>query len=175
MKELSATLFGLLLGLAGALVYANWHFATKSEVASLDDQIRHAVPKEAIVPMLGLQKGSGDSSYPCPDGWVEVDDLRGKFIVGADGSREIFRYENPKMIGEEAVVLAESDIPPHAHTDKHYKMDGGRGNYIGSGNANGISMVTDIMRPDGQATAHNNLPPYTPVIFCRQNGPTPSS
>lgn len=62
-----------------------------------------------------------ETRNPCPQGWSELIEARGRFIIGAgtyqtDGSDKTSIYQPFNSRGKKEVILEESQMPVHSHT-----------------------------------------------------------
>lgn len=130
-----------------------------------------------------------DMENGCPSGWTDIgkeDPVRfaGRTLVAVgpavgdrrqpgEGTRaRVYGAEG----GQEAVVLEERQMPVHHHPMRIYRQSAGgedtleprqfsaetprddRGGILGEG-----------VGPAGKGEAHNNMPPYIALYFCRKN------
>lgn len=86
----------------------------------------------------------------CPDGWVPFANANGRMIVGADGAT----YNRGNTGGAETVTLSLSTVGAVARTTDLSTL--------------GTSGTT-LMESTGAATAHNNMPPYLALLYCRKS------
>lgn len=105
----------------------------------------------------------------CPAGWSPFEPARNRFIVGA-GSEHAYRSTG----GASTVVLEQPHLPPHRHQIETFEW----GMSI---NANGAAQRLDMddgppwnglsgrltTTATGQGEAHENLPPFVAMSFCR--------
>jgi len=143
-----------------------------------------AIPKNAVLAFDRTERDGG----ACPEGWSLFRPAGGRFIVGAgqhdnkdaNGKSLTFRpaYSSgvDKAIGgEEEHVLTMAEMPRHSHRSGLYTGDRWlnpnspgtslRMQYAHDGTGNPY-FSTDAV---GEGRAHNNMPPFVALYFCRKN------
>lgn len=127
----------------------------------------------------------------CPSlGWRPFTEANGRFLVGAgeptdpkhgtwqqqlpsgnlSQPRDLTTYVLGRSGGEETHLLSEAEMPSHSHRGKN----GSAVNSTGGNNLHpwGSSIVkpqvTVAVEHTGGGEAHNNIPPYYPLNFCRR-------
>ena len=113
------------------------------------------------------------SDAPCAslgEGWTRYSVADGRFLLGASD-----RFQAGSTGGEEAVTLSLSQAPPHSHVINTYEW----GHTV---NGNGQPSRIDVddgppwsglrgflgTNTVGSGQAHNNMPPYLTVRFCKR-------
>ncbi len=153
--------------------------AQNPEFRSLIAAAIQPIPRYAVVAF--------DSGTGCPDGWTEVENLRGRFIVGAGQNEDQRLSERPygQPGGEEEVTLTTAELPSHEHGNAGglnvaYLPNGGLTlnlSPVGSGNPGwgfyplhlgpwqaGVGPA--LMETAGSGEDHNNMPPYIALYWC---------
>ena len=123
----------------------------------------------------------------CPPGWSPFKEAAGRLIVGAGvhpegGNKDrngvpLNRYEiafinrkpNYTTGGEKANTLTIQEMPVHGHAYKSPKKDGG--GYRGGGQSkwNLDNVERRSTETEGRGQAHNNMPPYIALYFCKKD------
>lgn len=116
-----------------------------------------------------------DDPLGCPEGWVEFTDAAGRMIIGQGGGNQ---DENGEDLtgrkyrahgGEERVKLTTTEMPRHDHSLGG--VFGGKTNGpLGTGHtlAGGHDWLKETGATGG-GRAHNNMPPYIALYFCKKN------
>lgn len=118
----------------------------------------------------------------CPNGWEPFESrsglsLAGRTIVGAGaGERdELDRPLTSRSVGdwggEERHVLQERSMPRHTHNYTVYFRNGQRGSggtAIGAAASDGDNR-TYTSSPTGGGEAHNNMPPFLVLLYCKKS------
>ncbi|MEL4894842.1 phage tail protein [Crocosphaera sp. Alani8] len=125
------------------------------------------IPEGAILP-FDLEE--------CPETWSPFDKVEGRFILGYGDSDDNLTPRNNlgEIGGVEKHQLTTSEIPSHSHSyyDYHYSDSAtGSDDYEtpsgdGQGNITGNKRVTSSQ---GGGAAHENMPPYIVLLYCRKN------
>lgn len=132
------------------------------------------------------------STKQCSDlalGWAPYEHGEGRFLLGA-GKGPLKEYIGPgEKKGEEEVVLTTPQIPSHRHGGTGLEAwrvafgapergipnvgetGWGLGFVMNSGDVNPDFRGPQLMAPEGGGQAHNNMPPYIAVYFCKYEGP----
>lgn len=106
------------------------------------------------------------SEVPCIDqgeGWQLYAPADGRFIIGAGG-----RYELGRTGGAETVTLSLNHIPPHSHAQRigQHAISGERVIAWNLSNVGGPHVGSHTAKSGG-GTAHENMPPYVAMYFCK--------
>jgi hypothetical protein len=114
----------------------------------------------------------------CPPGWTYFNPTGGRFIVGAGehtntGLREYPSYveDNTQAIGgEQEHVLLEEEMPSH----DHQQVWGQGGGTLGAAHGESVrdfpgKAVPQSTLKKGGGKAHNNMPPYVALYFCKKD------
>ena len=130
----------------------------------------------------------------CPGGWSSFKEAGGRFIVGAgehlEGgnkdqiNRTLSTYEisyvqgEPKYQtgGEEKHQLIEDEMPEHNHSLGRFRGEQNdflAGSTAGFGIASNFNNRVEVaeskaISDTGKSQAHNNMPPYIALYFCRK-------
>lgn len=182
-----------LMGIAGAFIYvavvrpvhfkfANLEFGT---VQQADLSLSRAVV--AFANTVDVD----DRVNQCPDGWTPFEEGRGRFLMGAGipthSKYRTWRAENiPESAemqltgrspmehgGEETHLLSVPEMPTHTHEFDGQSITRGGNHGTGRTLAVGDAANHGEYKPDGEnakvggSNAHNNLPPYIALYFCR--------
>lgn len=124
------------------------------------------VPLGAVV-AFDLQSG-------CPDGWTEFERARGRMLLGANPNKTYGYVERPfgSDGGAETHTLDFDEMPNHDHTylrsvGEEPRAAGKNATYVlvDSAQGRGKEKVDD----GGGADAHNNIPPYVALYFCKKD------
>lgn len=162
--------------------------AALSRIESLEAELapfRNA--KGAVVAFERSERSGG----ACPTGWSLFREAGGRMIVGAgqhsnQGLRTYPSYlDNPNgaIGGEERVQLKAIELPNHRHNiyQGDYpslpgaKKDGSGTNVLTQVSPTAGTYTKTTERPDGTIiaeganNAHNNMPPYIALYFCKKN------
>lgn len=161
---------------------------TKSDVARLIEDVGNAgadIPRGAVI---AFDRDDLDADS-CPPGWEPFTMARGRTIVGAgDPAAAPAKFgfdENGIALthrvhrqhgGEEAHVLSAAALPEHAHElaenfagvlsrianggDKGFQWKEGVDEF-------GYSVRSGTV---GEGAAHNNMPPFIALYFCKKGG-----
>ncbi len=106
----------------------------------------------------------------CPEGWSPFEAAKDRFILGAGGKHPVVGDTG----GEEEVTLTEAEMPAHGHSvlwtngdsislnrgTNAYRLPFTRDGSVGN------NMITDS---SGGGRAHNNMPPWIALYFCRKD------
>ena len=134
-----------------------------------------------------------DLPNSCPGGWSQMQDLDGRVIVGAQAVRTAaFGYR--AIGGEEEHTLTVDEMPSHMHDVGSLTIEG-NSNYIHRA-GEGITVLAGLpykfglfsspetgvanfgshthpivgeVAPTGGVSAHNNMPPYIALYFCKKD------
>lgn len=153
---------------------------------NLDEKLiaRLEFPADAVVAFAKARpRGmapNGPTDDPCPQGWTRYQDADGRFIIGVGPDDSPF-----KEGGAREHVLAPIELPGHQH---NIVVSGAQTNRLvdssrfdsGSGNSPTVhdqgkrhpyaSPQTLTTESTGGNAAHNNLPPYIALYFCKKSG-----
>ncbi|MEP3602741.1 MAG: hypothetical protein ABJN26_22665 [Stappiaceae bacterium] len=136
------------------------------------------IPRGAVVAFDGgeYEKTSSERlSSGCPAGWVRFVQAEGRFVVGSDSYLsfgETGKYELRKTGGSETHALTKSELPEHDHKvgGTHLiKLE--KGSMLGGDGTKGNVRVRNDTRTSqtaGLGHAHNNMPPYIALYFCKR-------
>lgn len=157
----------------------------RSDLSQVNEEVRAGVPAGAVA-AFDLVKG-------CPPGWSEFQQAAGRFVLGVGAGNE---DENGEFLseralsdtgGEEEVTLTEAQIPRHRHAISSQHRDVGplHDGFGGSPRDYGLrpnfdpnpstvegwsrALHKNFMEPIGQGKAHNNMPPYIALYFCKKD------
>lgn len=122
-----------------------------------------------------------DSEVGCPRGWSELEDARGRMILGASNTEAdavLTRRQYREFGGAETHTLTVDEMPSHSHL-LPMRTTGQERPDIGSGagphghfqnrvlvEGGGMGQTTS---PEGGGQPHNNMPPYIALYFCKKN------
>ncbi len=103
----------------------------------------------------------------CPNGWADMGSKwRGRSIVVAVSDPND-KYGFGRRGGEESHILTENEMPRHRHPLRYgdgQELSAGRIKYIIA--AGGLESASAYV---GGNAAHNNMPPYLALYFCKKN------
>lgn len=126
-------------------------------------------------------EGTGRKNTPY-EGWQLCNgkngapDLRGRFVLGAGQGPDLTNRLMDQSGGEESHILADQEIPTHAHqatipvyepqtkSDKIYSIANTSRKYC-YGIKKGKSKEKTTTTPAGGGSAHNNMPPFHTLAF----------
>ena len=124
--------------------------------------------RQRLVREVGFPPGSVVAfASECPSGWEELQDSRGRFVVGVGEGRALLSRG-----GEAEVSLTEAQMPVHTHSPSHPLL------VVGGDAEDGITFgpvhVTNSAAGEvefsfseaGQGQPHNNVPPYIALHWC---------
>ncbi|NOE36246.1 phage tail protein [Ruegeria sp. HKCCD7318] len=120
----------------------------------------------------------------CPEGWGTHRELRGRFIVGAgsphsnkdsDGE-QLADYEIGETGGTEVHTLLHEEMPKHSHEfpagiSQGQVKDDSTTHWFDRGAKStdrDIQSENVLVSKEGQGLAHNNMPPYIALYFCKK-------
>lgn len=174
----------ILTGAAGAVVATFIIFAISKFTDWITFVLAPAVPSGAVVAF----------DVECKDliGWEDYTEGAGKFLLGAgDGTLQPSGPHRPPSTnyqgevkltpvklgdqgGEETHKLTDDEIPIHDHQDGDWKYlvrQDGKGTTSTKtdtkGNEINIKQGAEV-KPFGKGLAHNNMPPYIAMHFCKK-------
>lgn len=167
-KQLIAQLVKWVLGGAALLVAAaalGWWFYFERQ---LDDYIskKGGIPRGAVV-AFDLRDG-------CPTGWgwIEFEDVRGRFIVGAGEGKNLTHRPFGESLGKENYILLPENLPPHRH--EVYVHAGemiADGTVAGAGGGDTNWKIRNGLTGSGVGVAsspYNVMPPYIALRYCKK-------
>lgn len=135
------------------------------EVVNEEARRQHYVPKGAIMMWSGAV-GNIPAGWALCDGANGTPDLRGRFVVGYDASREDYAIGKTGGKAEVWLTAEQSGLPEHTHT-----VEGplGRSGETGMRGSNYLlgksgSFTTTGAKKDA-AKAHENRPPYYALAY----------
>ncbi len=118
----------------------------------------------------------------CPQGWTLFEPAGGRTIVGAGShqntdanGRPLTNYpayqDGPSVAvgGEEAVTLTLNQVPEHTHSYDRASGSGTKVNGFAAGAGENEYVAEAQTSIAGKGQAHNNMPPYLALFFCRKN------
>lgn len=115
----------------------------------------------------------------CPDGWVQFTDAAGRAIIGAGNGTPSGGTPTPQTSrtyrehgGEEAVTLTEAHIPNHYHNvpfvPEVSNLSGNSYPVMSSLKHSATARSHVATGSYGASGAHNNMPPYIALYFCKK-------
>jgi len=159
-----------ILGLAG-FALLGWWFYIQPRLVDLVG----GVPKNGVVAF--------DASDGCPANWSPFAEASGRFIIGADDGTYSYRSTG----GAAKVALANQELPAHKHDlNFHFAfMRANRGQVVDLSSLPRINASAspnpemNLINSSGEAAksttlsglgeAHDNIPPYLALHFCKKN------
>lgn len=106
----------------------------------------------------------------CPDGWSDFGDGAGRVVIGTGSG-----YPYRSSAGEAEVTLGIEHLPKHRHTVDEFEWgfdvdgDGDVGRIeVDNGQPRGRDTGNFTTSSVGDGEAHENLPPYIVLHFCRK-------
>lgn len=172
------------LGVIGNAVTEGWLVrqisgATTEDIKALETRLKELEQAPAPAP-IGKEIASGtvvafDLPNGCPDGWTEFADAAGRVIIG-QGSGMVDENGQPLMSrkyrehgGEEKHTLTVAEMPSHQHSVyQHAGYHGGDVEGASAGDARTMVHAA-VSGPTGGGEAHNNMPPYVALYFCKKD------
>ena len=176
------------------VVAISWPMNSANAVSCADGLSINSDPAELIICLQEMQEAikaktesipSGavmafDRPNGCPDGWAQFSEAAGRFVIGVGGKNELPyvggepRYQ---IGGAETHTLTVAEMPSHSHsfTGKAVSRGGWGGQAIRDFAVGGSEVVSDF-KPSGSIGyvggdgAHNNMPPYIALYFCKNEG-----
>ena len=150
--------------LAGGALITALGGATKKDLEDLEAKLPSAAP--GTVP--GLEAGAVvafDLANGCPEGWLPMSDLDGRVIVSA-GANRAAKYGYRDIGGEEEHTLTVEEMPRHIASVSGVLQ---APDQQGTGNGSAGRHLRDVTStPAGGNAAHNNMPPYIALYFCKK-------
>ncbi len=138
------------------------------------------IPENAVIPFFNLKVDSSGSAK-CPQGWEEVIETRGRFILG---SSPIIKYsvennfENPIRYmrdgGDYKIILNEKHLPEHNHgiyaqrIGQIYMKEGRELRMLDPETIPG-EPSNKLTMDAGSGVWINNMPPYISLTYCKIN------
>jgi len=186
ISKLPAWLAALaLLVIACAFVFVVVKKPDRFEFAGLNFGQEKEVKMDLENAVLAFDSVNGEA---CPSGWSIFDPAIGRMILGAGSTvnglppnnQRAFRpawSDNPETAvgGEERVALATSEIPEHRHNTVtrggYTRGQGDQGDavYWVSDDERGATLGVLAMKEAAKGAAHNNMPPYIALYFCKKD------
>lgn len=136
-----------------------------------------AIPPGAVVAFADLPVARNGYAQ-CPNGWDEVTETRGRFILGADPNLNYGIGNDTgyaRIGGESIAVLKESHLPAHNHGFVS-TLDGGRSLQFASG---GGALVPSLLQYEDarrnftygspEPTPIHLIPPYIALTYCKKS------
>lgn len=135
------------------------------------------VLRDAVIAFNRSERGGG----ACPDNWSLFKPVGGRMIVGAGqhnntdmNGKEIATYaaysDNPKNAvgGSETHVLRRDEMSAFVEDIRVVRDDHGSG-------PGTLDVVVDVspVKKRGDASPHNNMPPFVALYFCQYDGGQP--
>jgi microcystin-dependent protein len=150
--------------------------AVVAELTSTSTASGTALQKAAIgaaLPVGTIVMWNGNENEAIPCGWREVEEMRGRFPVGANNvqSDELSIYAVGQTGGEEEHALTTEEMPPHQH---RFANAAPNGSYytsfysMQSGSGDPMATMTATGGRDGVVVPHENRPPYYVVKFIKK-------
>jgi len=104
----------------------------------------------------------------CPVGWEEFGQAKGRVVVGSDGSENgLTDRKRGDWGGAEEHKLEIDEMPAHSHNFKTYYNGNRYGGRV-SGNYSQYEFSSVSTNSVGGNKAHNNMPPYTVLLYCKK-------
>lgn len=140
------------------------------------DLLRQAAPVSSgdVVPIGAVI--AFDDPNGCPGGWSDVGaEWRGRNLVAAvRDSNDIYGFR--RIGGAETHVLTRAEMPSHSHgfSGQAVTRGGWGGRATRTFAVGGSEVVSSIaiggtIAPSGSNNAHNNMPPYIALYFCKRD------
>lgn len=108
---------------------------------------------------------SAKGEKTCPEGWSPFEEAKDRFIVGAGG-----KYPTVEEIGgEETVTLSVEQMPTHRHIQTWGQGHGVDPAAWGNNLQKYKTESLGYTRSEGGNEAHNNMPPYIVLYFCKKD------
>ena len=190
--EVAKIVGGLILGFAAVLGLGGAYLVTESAdkaarswtisdlAAKVTDDEKFLERLDRIIPFPRGVVAAFDIEAGCPIGWAPFKDAFGRFLLGAGGQKggpiaRSFR----EIGGEESHLLTVDEMPKHQHIVEYHNkpvtMDTTKTDkelwLFESKTGDGHAGSAFIAQPrDGQELAHNNMPPYIALHFCKYEG-----
>ena len=112
-----------------------------------------------------------DLANGCPEGWLPMSDLDGRVIVSA-GANRAAKYGYRDIGGEEKHTLTVGEMPRHHHNlptiGLNDIMDDPQISAVRATNPGNFTQHPRATDPNGGDQAHNNMPPYIALYFCKK-------
>lgn len=153
----------ILIGAAGAIVAGLIVTAAEGIFGALSSLLGPPVPSGAVVAF-----NTAFDSKKCPEGWEHYQLGAGRFLLGSGKGRELHADG-----GAETHTLTVPEMPTHNHDSGKYSLvvkshteTTDETDDIGGEEINvrrGFPMVSQ-----GEGKAHNNMPPFLVVNFCKK-------
>ncbi|MFY0619455.1 hypothetical protein [Shimia sp.] len=164
----------------------------ESQMQTLLDTVAQ-IDTEALIPANAVL--AVDSPGRCPNGWSEFVEAQGRTIIGASfgkpsnlsrsADQETTQRKYRDHGGEERVLLTQGQMPKHNHTVTSSPPDSSvHDGFGGSKEPFGLRAEYDpevlptpgwetqhpsFMSAEGGDQAHNNMPPYIALYFCKKD------
>ena len=109
----------------------------------------------------------------CPAGWSPMSQLYGRVLVAAGQGAGLTNRIKGKSGGSETVTLEIPHLPPHDHGFSYYSAEQFDSKDDGTNNDKGFNrrkaQYSGTTEKTGEGKAHENMPPYYVLTFCRKN------
>lgn len=155
--------------------------STSQTATHYDDtvSVRSAAPPSQVIPVGAIMAFDLDA---CPNGWAEVADARGRFIIGAGGYSQIYsapdrapwtftaNYARGSMGGFSTWRMTDQEVPQHSHAlspinVRQLASGGSLVSVVSPSSALGGSGVTALT---GSNIPIENRPPFLAFLICRR-------
>lgn len=109
----------------------------------------------------------------CPEGWEPYDLARGRAIIGSGKGDALSTRHLEEHGGEETVILTTDQLPAHKHkyAEYHYYDQAKKKDAYATpkGDETGdVVKKTRTSEAAGGGEAHNNMPPFVSLLYCRK-------
>ncbi|MEP3277395.1 MAG: hypothetical protein ABJN26_22570 [Stappiaceae bacterium] len=119
-----------------------------------------------------------DSTRGCPDGWHDVAEseptiFEGKTVIAAGDGHNRIPHKFRNVGGQETVIISTDQMPKHVHRMVWGQPSGNlpapaSGNNFTSHEFKGYETKQTTL-PTGGDMAHDNMPPYVALYFCKKS------
>lgn len=137
--------------------------------------------------VVAFDKADTDEDGECPDGWSLFKPAIGRMVIGADNNLKEGEPENARLLlpsysentakatgGEVRHTLNTEEMPAHRHELKTSPDPGTSGVMSGAAQTSDRNVNSSLRGVTGGSetgtAAHNNMPPYIALYFCKKEG-----
>jgi len=138
---------------------------------------RPVIPAGTVIALADTRYSDQSKGNPlqegCPVGWIRFKEAEGRFLIGADSrsNNGSGKYWVRRQDGEEKVKLKPNEIPSHSHqlpTDGAQEKNDQQSLTNSGQSDEGIGPKSLLSGSFGGQEAHNNMPPYVALYFCKK-------
>lgn len=125
---------------------------------------------EAMENLVSVPKGAvlAFNLATCPIGWEEIDDVKGRTIVGAGLGSGLTRRGLGAMGGSETIQLSINELPQHNHPEAIHSCSGHGGKW-GYYRAHIYENCAEVSTKEiGESEPFSMMQPYIALLYCQK-------